>query len=85
MKLSDRIPLGSSNVQDPLFPGILSNEHSYEGEVYTAILTMTKGRIMGFDSTFSKLKEKAGDKLLPVYVLVEHGSRGSYSVVYIRK
>lgn len=70
--------------------GIIPNsvfEEVYENHHYWAVLVHSPNnqRILNFQQTYDKIKRILGDKLLPVYQLVEKGVFASYFVVYIKK
>ena len=73
-----------------LLIGIIPNsafEEVYENQDYWAVLVHSPNnqRILNFQATYEKIKRILGEKLMPVYQLVEKGVFASYFVVYIRK
>lgn len=69
-----------------IIPGHLY-ESDYDNGSYTAcvVIAPKKEKIMGFEDMWSKIRDHYGKLLVPVYLLVSNGSRGSYFVVFIRK
>ncbi len=85
----DRIIWGNKSDERFLF-GIIPNstfESTYESESYWLVLVLypNQARIMNFMALFEKISKALGEKLLPVFSLVERGVLGSYFVVYLRK
>lgn len=85
----ERIIWGNRSDERFLF-GIIPNstfESAYENENYWSVLVLYPNHavILNFMALFEKISKALGEKVLPVFSLVERGVLGSYFVVYLRK
>lgn len=62
-------------------------ETDYDNGAYTAcvVIAPKREKVMGFERMWADIKSHYGSSLVPAYILVSNGSKGSYFVVFIRK